>query len=305
MTAKDELLERLKYIDKASYLPELIDNSIQDTEHNKIANLLRKGLSIVAFNILEDFIRNRTYEALDELCNTSIPFTNLPDTLQDSSITKALSSLQFQQKILKKEGEDYKSIIQTETLKIASTLSHPFQISKYSFVNANSNISAEEIKDLLKAFGVSGGWSTLQKIGNSIGAGIPNLNSAFSLASERRHSSAHSASFGYNLNWLQNLKYEIIGISSSIDIVLNAKCRQAKKFPYKKMDTLNFEKEINIRFLQKESTQYLCKTNLTKKTFKTWTSLEKALQFYTKNYRLKNKLFLMILDENKRIIDWK
>src|SRR5690606_26469715 len=158
MSAKIELLKRLKYINEASSLSSLVDNSLTTTtEHNEVANLLRKGLSIVAFNILEDYIKKRTLEALNEIASSGITFSNLPDALQEASISQALSSLQFQSMLHKKEGLDYKILIQNETKKISSTLTTPYELSNYSFVSSNSNITSNEITDLLKAFGISGG----------------------------------------------------------------------------------------------------------------------------------------------------
>jgi len=62
-TAKQDLFDRLQYLEFAIKLPQLIDNGITPNDHNGAANLLRKGLGIVAFNILEDFIKKRTVAA--------------------------------------------------------------------------------------------------------------------------------------------------------------------------------------------------------------------------------------------------
>ena len=58
MDARSGLFDRLKFLDAAIKKPDLIDIGIAPSDHNGAANLLRKGLGIVAFNILEDFIKN-------------------------------------------------------------------------------------------------------------------------------------------------------------------------------------------------------------------------------------------------------
>lgn len=213
----------------------------------------------------------------------------MPDNLQESAISKALSSLQFQSHILKKDGEDYKLIIQQETAKISSTINHPYQLSKYSLVNSSSNVSKDEIKDLLKAFGIDKGWQKLKSISDQIGAGIPDLSQAYELAAKRRNSSAHSVLFNYDISWLQNLKNEIIGIAASVDIALHAKCRQAKKNPSQKLELSNIDEELNVRFLERDKFVYKDKATLTSKSRKNWASVPDALAFYTEAYRFNKK----------------
>lgn len=305
MSAKTELLERLKYINEASLLPSLVDNSLTSaSEHNEIANLLRKGLSIVAFNILEDFIKKRTLEALVDIASSGMPFNNLPDALKEASITKALSSLQFQSTLHKKDNQDYKLLIQQEAKKISSTLSSPYELSKYSFVSSGSNITSIEITELLKAFSIVGGWNKLKNISDSIGAGILDLSQAYSLAAYRRNKSAHSVSFRYDSSWLQSLKNEIIGIAASLDIALKSKCRQALRKPTLLLDTLNIDEELNFRYLEQNATLFKDKKELTSKSIKNWASISDAESKYTETYLRANKLHVIIIDTTRRIKTW-
>src|SRR3982750_1988661 len=121
MLAKAELFIRLQYIKAASDLEVLMDNGIGISEHNGVANLLRKGLGIVAFNILEDFVKNKSTESLRVLSDSRISFNNLTEDLQKASTIGALRTLQFQAGLEKSHGGDYKLLIQDESLKIHST----------------------------------------------------------------------------------------------------------------------------------------------------------------------------------------
>lgn len=105
MTAKDELLGRLEHLSAAKELPVLIDVGIIQSTHNGVANLLRKGLGIVAFNILEDFIKKRSSEALSRVSASRISFSKLPVKLQEAAILEAVSSLAFRAKLEKKKAE--------------------------------------------------------------------------------------------------------------------------------------------------------------------------------------------------------
>lgn len=303
MSAKSELLERLKYIDTAAALPQLIDVGIAPSEHNNVANLLRKGISIVAFNILEDYIKNRSEEALNSLPISGIPYSNLPDFLQEAAITKALSSLSFQSNILKKENPNYKLIIQEETRKISSTNLGTYELSKYSLLSSGSNIIASEINEFLKAFGIINGWNQLKIISDSVGGGIPDLAEAFRLASQRRHSSAHSASFNYSYSWLINLKSEILSIASSIDIVISSRCRQAVRKPFIKLEDNNLADDLNYRFLESNGTIFKETTSIGGRSLKNWTDLDSAFLHHSARI-ISKKEFLIVLNSSRRIMDW-
>jgi len=177
MTAKDELLNRLEYLSSAKDLSVLIDNGIVASNHNGVANLLRKGLGIVAFNILEDFIKKRTAEALATISSSGISFAMLMPAMQEAAILDALSALTFRARIEKKDGGDWRTLIQDEASKIYSTKNPTFSISPLSFASSNSNVTAQDVTDILAAFGVKGGWAKMKSVSDSISGGLPDLGS--------------------------------------------------------------------------------------------------------------------------------
>ncbi len=304
MPAKEELIDRLRYLDSAASLPELIDIGIAQSEHNSIANLLRKGLSIVAFNILEDFVKNKANESLDILAASGISFANLPTDLQEYSISGALSSLNFQSSILKKDNhQDYKLVIQQETQKIASTIGHPYNLSRFSLLSSQSNVVTREVNEFLKAFAIPNGWAKLKSISDAIGGGIPDLAQAFNLAAQRRHSSAHSASFYYNQSWLSNLKSEILSICASIDIVITARCRQANRNHTIPLANNNLDSELNYRFLEMHGSIFKETKTVGGRSLKNWTDLQTALTHHSLRI-VGKKEFVIILDARRRIMDW-
>lgn len=303
MSAKSDLLERLKYIDTAVALPQVIDVGIAPSDHNKVANLLRKGLSIIAFNTLEDYIKNRSAEALNSLPLTTIAFSSLPELLQDLSITGALSSLNFQAKLLQKENPDYKLVIQQETRKISSTNNVQYELSKYSLLSSSSNVSSNEVKDFLSAFGITGGWTSLKSISDAIGGGIPDLAQAFNNASQRRNLSAHSVGFDYNYGWLANLKSEILAICASIDIAISARCRQAQRLPNMQLEHHLLVNDLNFRFLETHGTIFKETRFIGGRSIKNWARFDDAFNHHAPIISSKRE-FLILLNSNRRIMDW-
>ncbi len=305
MSAKSDLMTRLEYLSDAIVEPSLIDIGVSPSTHNGVANLLRKGLGIVAFNIIEDFIKKRAEEALLSVSNSGVSFANLTNALKESSTLGALKSLLFNANLLKKDPAfDIRNLIQTESYNIYSTKVHPFSLSKYSLVYSGSNVSSSEIADLLKSFGIDNCWPRLKLISDSICGGIPDLSSAFNNASERRHNAAHNVNFNYSHVWLSNIKSEILAIAAAIDIALSAKCRQINRFPTNQISGLDISVDLNYRFIERVSpTLFKERKTLRGKVIKNWSTLTAAIAKH-KPSLITKKEFLIILDSSSRITDW-
>lgn len=305
MSAKSDLFLRLQHLNAAVNLPNLVDIGILPSEYNGVANLLRKGLGIVAFNILEDFIKIKATETLETLSNSLIAFTNLTDSLQESAVFGALRTLSFRAGLEKKEGGDYKLLIQDESLKIHSTKGIGiFELSKFSFFHSSSNISATEIPDFLKALGINGGWATLKQVSDAIGGGLLDLSQSYNNAASRRHSAAHTTSFYYNITWISNIKNDILAITASFDILITARCRQVNSNPGNRLDSHDINNALNYRFLEFSSgNTYRETTAIGGRSRKNWPNLNDAVNFLQPQLLARNE-FLIILDASKRIEDW-
>lgn len=303
MTAKDELLGRLEHLSAAKDLPELIDRGIIPDTHNGVANLLRKGLGIVAFNILEDFIKKRSSEALSRISASRIEFVKLPVKLQDAAVLDALSSLVFRARIEKKDGGDWRTLIQNESLKIHSTGKPVFELSELSLASSGSNVTVDEVPQILGAFGLSGGWAALKKISDAIGGGLPDLGQAYKNAASRRHSCAHEANYNYDYLWLASIKSEILAIAASLDIILEARCRQVETSLNTNVQDHDIDKALNYRFLHEVSGFHKESKVLGGRTIKNWSSSSDALIALRPKLRLGGE-FLVLLDGSRRICNW-
>lgn len=303
MSAKSELFDRLKYLNAAIDLPAMIDVGVAPSDHNGVANLLRKGLGIVAFNILEDYIKNKTIESLEYISNTGISFTKLTGHLQEASIYGALNALLSRTKIEKKTGGNWKALVQEETFKIYSTKNTTYELSKFSLVSANSNINANEVSDVLKAFGIEGGWSTLKSISDLVGGGLPDLGQSYRNAAERRHSAAHTASFQYIYQWLSDIRNEILAISCSFEILLSSRCRQISSDLTKTISDHRIPNASNFRFLEQSGTEYRETTQIGGRARKIWFSIDSAINQIQPKLHSRGE-FLIVLNDARRISDW-
>jgi len=305
MSAKTELFDRLEYLSATVNQPFLIDTGIANNEHNGIASLLRKGLGIVAFNILEDFIKHKTSESLQHLSSSSIEFNLLTDTLKEASTKGALDALVFRAKMFKRKGADWQTLIQNEAQKIYSTQNPTFQLSDLSLVSSGSNITSDEIKEVIKAFGISGGWTKLGDVATLINSGIPSLYETYKNAASRRNSAAHIATFQYSYAWLENIKNDIMSICAAFDILLTARCRQVTSNKFIEISQHDINNALKFRFLEEVSTNQSIRetTVVNGRARKIWHTLDLAVTNLQPMLSNKNE-FLILLDSQKRIKDW-
>lgn len=304
-SAKEVLLTRLKSVDMAARLEALIDKDVRHREHNDTANLLRKGLGIVSFNILEDFIKSRTKEMFDFVSNSRVRFENLPDRLKVAATNGALKGLVFQVTLEKKNQGDWMSLIHSESRNIFSTSQNPFTLSTMSLLSESSNIGPEDIPDVLKCLDITGGWATLQNISSSLGGGTIDLNAAYKNMFSNRHKCAHEANFSYQYTQLENSLNDIVAISSAFDIAITTRCKYIDKEPNQAFSLHQSKPPFKCRFLISDGDRFREKISLDSqaRTIKIWEDREEALDRLTPRLRTHDE-FIIMIGRQRRINDW-
>lgn len=306
MTAKSDFFTKIQYLRTATESDAVKDGVLTDTVHNGTANLLRKGLGIVGFNILEDFIKYRVLEVADLISNLSVTFDDLPDKFQKACTYGALAALPARAKLNKQMGYDDFSLIRDEAYKIYSTGQSAFGVSKFSFGWSQSNLSADEVKDILNCFAINNLWQSIKSVSDSIGGGLTSPQDSFTNAATRRHSSAHSSVFTYQYSWLHELPGEILALSASIDILLMARYRQINMRRVSgKIDnsTFNINDGLNFVYLEEDSGKYRQTVSIGNRARRIWPDLASAILFIKPGLERKQQ-FLIILDGSKRLKDW-
>ena len=131
--AKDTFLVRLSNFENALSSDDLLSRALTDRLHNEKARMLRNGMAIVGYTILEDFIKKRIGEILKDIGRTGINFSALPIKLKEAAVVSALKGVQTRADNLKRASEDHITFIQEETGYISSTKSPVFELSEYTF----------------------------------------------------------------------------------------------------------------------------------------------------------------------------
>ena len=77
--ARRLILERLHAFRLATQTEALVSLAPTEVDHNARAQVLRNGLAVVGFAILEDFIKSRAGEVVQRIGHGAAAFTDLPE----------------------------------------------------------------------------------------------------------------------------------------------------------------------------------------------------------------------------------
>lgn len=224
MAARDDFVDRVQAIRHAvtdSGSLEVLQHQPAVPAKDEAARLFRNGLAVAGFAVLEDFLRSRTGEVLARFTGCPLAFEDLPEALQSFTTTGVVSALKFQVDMRSRQGEDVSGLIKAAGHALASTDSSAYELSGLAFGQARSNLSRDDLKELLRAFNVKDGWGNTQKLANRMGFPALSLRDDFQATARRRHAAAHRGGAEIALGDLQELPVQILGIAATFDAVLS------------------------------------------------------------------------------------
>jgi hypothetical protein len=102
---------------------------------------------------------------------------------------------------------------------------------------------------------------------------------------------------------LASIKSEILAIAASLDIILEARCRQVETSLNMNIQDHSIDDALNYRFLYNASGVYKESKNLGGRTIKNWRDSSEALRVLRPKLK-PAKEFLVLLDSGRRVSDW-
>lgn len=189
MDARTALLETLLTLEDCLRTPALVDGALHDVSHNLRAAMLRQGQAVLVFSAMESFIRNRTAEVLQSFDSTALTFLDLSESLQKAVTVGAIDGISARLKAQDKALQV--GWLMNEVGAVASAATSLSTFSRYSFGHAKSNISEDDVSNILSAFGVSSGWRSIGGLASRAGSTLLDAREEFIAIKKRRHSSAH------------------------------------------------------------------------------------------------------------------
>lgn len=229
--------------------PALADGPPTTIQKNAVAGMLRNGLAVLAFAITEDFIRDRTAEILKGFSAATVKFDDLSEDLQQAVTLAALSGILYRANY--QEKTDRVSWVLSELTPVLRAKTDVTHLSAYSFGQSTSNIGQDVPSNILSAFGVAGGWTTIGSTAKRIGlGGVLDYAQGFKDIANRRHLAAHNAATKIPLDDLANSIKTILGICCSFDLLISHALAIHNKgtIPHKKNSPVS-DKNLTFKFI--------------------------------------------------------
>ncbi len=304
-SAKENFLHRIDAYDKAVAAESVTTQAYQQTEHNLISKLLRNGLSIIAFAILEDFFKSRTGEILTCIGESTVPFTKLPIKLQEAATIGAMKSLHVHAMNLKTAEEDWLAFIQEESARIGSTKNSSYELSAYSLGWERSNLNKDDISNFLGIFKVEGGWDAIRRISCLANVSLTSPKDAFNNAALRRHSAAHDASADTPIIDLIEFSSQARILAFCFDGLISKSLHyiQSNDNEFIEGGKKTTASDIKIRELNKVDGKWKEFTYSKKRAIKADVDYNSILPVSIKRAKTKQEL-LLIKDEKNTIVNW-
>lgn len=190
--AREELLKNIGGVRRAARaeLLQRIAPLPSNLPANRMAELLRRGLYVVAFNAMEDFLKKRATEHFANLPTvTTLDFDDLPPGLRKAAVMDALKNG------IREAGYDKANqirIIRSVAGAVASTDSRrSYSIHEYSVLRSGANISAEDIRGAIASLHLADPWGQMQSLLDLVGnVGAP-IRARFETSLVKRNAAAH------------------------------------------------------------------------------------------------------------------
>jgi hypothetical protein len=221
---REALLRSLESFDQAAQLEILLS---QTPPSDQVARLLRNGLTVVGFCILEEYVRARCIEVAEHISKGPASFSDLPLGLQKAATEGAVGVLASQVRFHARSGEDPIPLIQQVGRALSSTSSASLELSTLTLQWEGSNLSASDLKDILANVGVDADpWGQMTAL--AMRAGFPiqgSLRDVFVQCLKDRNAAAHAATSDIPVLRVRSFSKSALAIAFAFDVLISRAAR--------------------------------------------------------------------------------
>lgn len=278
-SAREQLLENIHGVREAATLPDLqrLAPVAANSAANRKAELLRRGLYVVAFNTMEDYLKRRVAEHFTNLSNiSSLGFDELPPGLQRVAVIDAMRNGLREASYDKTTEVD---IIRAVAGAVASTDNRQqYMIHEFAVLRSGSNISAEDIKGAIATLHIADAWGQMQELVDNVGnVGAP-IRARFETCLLRRNAAAHA---GQPIEYSDLIEIADLAIPLcfAFDAIFSAgMSRLADNVPTGATDPkIDVASQLEVRFVARR-TRGWCRLNQNQQPFRYYQNRQQAVQ---------------------------
>lgn len=200
-------------------IPLLTDVFPPSAIHNTQAGILRNGLVISSFSLVESYIDDRLDEKIQDLARARMSYPAFGENLRSFLALDAIAGLSNRLSFVDKP--DRLTFAENHVVRIAALLQSPPSYTGLGFSPKGSNVSASDIKVLLAAFGVKDPWRALSRLCGDLGASRLSLHDDFQNFVRARNKAAHDSTTNIASSDLETHLETALLIGISTDIALS------------------------------------------------------------------------------------
>jgi hypothetical protein len=211
--SRDALLRALLAFSRAADAPAV-------RASDDMGDLLRRGLTVTGFNLLETFVSTRLGEVAGYLNGGSVQFMDLPDALQARAIRNTLEIARGRARRMGKDLNDLRPFSRDVGTALAA-VDRTLALSPYTWMWQGSNMGVSDYAAILRAFHVDRPWQALDNVAARLGFTSPDLETALSDLARERHRCAHEALYGVTSMWLRTVPVRVLTLAVALDALIS------------------------------------------------------------------------------------
>ena len=190
-----------------------------------VGAFLRRGLTIVSYNLLETFVADRLEEVAGYVNGGIAHFSDLPDKLQRAASADVLRFASFR---VQRGGMDQPAIIAFTTTvgQSLAASSGPVRLSSLTWQWAGSNMGPEDLRRALRLFHVESPWRTIETLAARIGSAITDPETILTGLLRERNNSAHQSSYQVSNLWIRAVPHQLQVIAMCFDISVSISAQE-------------------------------------------------------------------------------
>jgi len=214
---RQEFFGTLEQMLKISSEPLLQDRLPLTDPSNLSARILRHGLAVSAFSMLEKYVL-AVFEHLlvEDVSKAHMTFADLPDNIRDFIVVDSVVGMANQLSFIRQDRLKY--VDQTLAL-VAQYKAAPPTYTALGFSPKGSNIGHEDIKQAFRVFGVKDAWGQMNLLAATFGGAALSLRDNFIALASARHRAAHDPVSSIPVADLQSNIRSAIVIGICCDVV--------------------------------------------------------------------------------------
>ncbi len=269
-----------------------------------VGSFLRRGLTIVSYNLLESFISTRLDEIANYINSGLTHFIDLPDKLQRAA---TVDVMRFANSRMQRSRWDPASALpfMTSIGESLAASSGPLKLSPLTWQWSGSNMIADDLHRAMRLFHVASPWQTIEMFSNRTGHSMPDPKTTVESLLRERNLCAHESSYQVSNLWIRAVPYQLQVIGMGVDIAISVSAQEMHLANSDFFQDINWmsSNRIQFRYVQQRSRTWAEMMEGKTRAFRVGNDKDSILREAINRARGKHQI-VVVQNEVLQPIDW-